>query len=57
MNYEQRALQFQCNGQSLVGIVDVPDRPLQRGVLVIAGGPQYRVGSHRHYTLLARLLG
>ncbi len=56
MNYEQRALQFQCNGQALVGIVDVPERPLQRGVLVIAGGPQYRVGSHRHYALLARLL-
>lgn len=56
MNAEQRALQFSCQGHSLVGIIDVPERPLQRGVLVISGGPQYRVGSHRHYTLLARLL-
>ena len=56
MNAEQRALQFTCQGQSLVGIIDVPERPHARGVLVISGGPQYRVGSHRHYTLLARLL-
>ena len=53
---EQRALQFTCQGSSMVGIIDVPERPLPRGVLVISGGPQYRVGSHRHYTLLARLL-
>ena len=56
MNAEQRALQFTCQGSSLVGIIDVPERPLPRGVLVVSGGPQYRVGSHRHYTLLARLL-
>lgn len=56
MNYEQRALQFACQGSSLVGIIDVPDRPIARGVLVVGGGPQYRVGSHRHYTLMARLL-
>lgn len=56
MNIEQRALQFACQGSSLLGIADVPERPIERGVLVISGGPQYRVGSHRHYTLLARLL-
>jgi exosortase A-associated hydrolase 1 len=56
MNYEQRALQFSCQGSALVGIIDIPERPIARGVLVIGGGPQYRVGSHRQYTLLARLL-
>jgi len=56
MNYGQRALQFSCQGSSLVGIIDVPERPLSRGVLVITGGPQYRVGSHRHFTGLARML-
>jgi len=56
MNAEQRALQFACQGSSLVGIIDVPDRPLPRGVLVVTGGPQYRIGSHRHFTLLARML-
>lgn len=56
MNAEQRALQFNCQGHALVGIIDVPERPLQRGVLVVSHGQQYRVGSHRHYTLMARLL-
>jgi exosortase A-associated hydrolase 1 len=56
MNAEQRALRFTCNGSGLLGIIDVPERPLPRGVLVITGGPQYRVGSHRQFTLLARLL-
>jgi len=56
MNYTQRALRFSCGGSFLVGIIDVPERPLARGVLVIAGGPQYRVGGHRQFALLARML-
>ncbi|MEO7497671.1 MAG: hydrolase 1, exosortase A system-associated [Massilia sp.] len=56
MNAEQRALLFNCHGNSLVGIIDVPERPLPRGVLVVTGGAQYRVGSHRQFTLLARML-
>lgn len=56
MNADQRALQFACHGSALVGIIDVPERPLARGVLVIAGASQYRIGNHRHFTLLARLL-
>ena len=56
MNASQRALQFNCQGASLVGIIDVPERPLERGVLVVTGGAQYRIGSHRHFTLLARML-
>ena len=56
MNAEQRALMFNCNGSGLVGVVEVPERPLPRGVLVVTGGPQYRVGSHRQFTILARTL-
>ncbi|MDB5909723.1 MAG: Hydrolase 1, exosortase system-associated [Massilia sp.] len=56
MNASQRALRFSCGGSGLVGIVDVPERPLPRGVLVVTGGPQYRIGSHRQFTLLARML-
>jgi len=33
-----------------------PQPPATRGVLVIVGGPQYRAGSHRQFTLLARSL-
>jgi exosortase A-associated hydrolase 1 len=56
MNLEQRAVRFNCNGSSLVGVIDVPERPLQRGLLLLADGPQYRVGSHRQFTLLSRAL-
>ena len=56
MNIEQRALHFFCNGSSLVGVVDIPERPLPRGVLILADSSQYRVGSHRQFTLLSRVL-
>ena len=58
MNAGQRALRFNCNGSGsgLVGIVEVPERALPRGVLVVTGEPQYRVGSHRQLTMLARIL-
>lgn len=56
MKIDQRALRFQCHGASLVGVVDIPERPLPRGVLVVADSAQYRVGSHRQFTLLSRLL-
>jgi exosortase A-associated hydrolase 1 len=38
----------------LVGIVHTSVEPADRGVLVVVGGPQYRVGSHRQFVLLAR---
>jgi exosortase A-associated hydrolase 1 len=56
MNYQELALKFACGDDALYGIASVPERPAKRGVLVIVGGPQYRVGSHRQFTLLARSL-
>ena len=53
---ERRALVFECAGERLYGVLDVPAAPHQRGVLVVVGGPQYRAGSHRQFTLLARSL-
>ncbi|WP_166454585.1 hydrolase 1, exosortase A system-associated [Duganella rivi] len=52
----QRVLRFRCQGCWLIGILHVPDEPLSRGVLIVTGGPQYRVGSHRQFVLLARHL-
>lgn len=44
-----------CEGQPLVGILAEPDGDASEvGVLIVVGGPQYRVGSHRQFTLLAR---
>lgn len=54
----ESALTFQCEGETLVGIVSAPaDAPSRRqGVVIIVGGPQYRVGSHRQFVRLARRL-
>lgn len=54
MIYEEIALSFQCHAASLHGILSMPHRAATRGILFIVGGPQYRIGSHRQFTLLAR---
>lgn len=56
MNFEERGLTFSCSGSWLYGVLSVPESPVSRGVLVVVGGPQYRVGSHRQFVLLARHL-
>ena len=54
MNYTERALCFQCQESALFGILSMPKVAGKRGVLFVVGGPQYRAGSHRQFTLLAR---
>jgi exosortase A-associated hydrolase 1 len=56
MNYQEHTLSFNCGEDVLFGIVSMPDRPVRRGVVIVVGGPQYRAGSHRQFTLLARAL-
>lgn len=56
MNAGERALIFPCSGSWLYGILSLPESTLSRGILIVVGGPQYRVGSHRQFTLLARHL-
>jgi exosortase A-associated hydrolase 1 len=56
VNWSEEALVFSCGKEELVGILAVPEKPAPRGVLILVGGPQYRVGSHRQFTLLARNL-
>lgn len=52
----ESAVSFICGGEWLYGIIHRPSQPLRRGVVVVVGGPQYRVGSHRQFLLLARHL-
>lgn len=54
MNYIEQALVFQLAGEPLLGIVAQPEFPLDCGVLIVVGGPQYRAGSHRQFLLLSR---
>ena len=57
MKYREEALVFDCNGDALVSILARPLREeRQTAVLVVVGGPQYRVGSHRQFVELSRTL-
>lgn len=57
MNWQEKAEFFTCANDELLGIATIPEFPKDIGVVVVTGGPQYRVGSHRQFVLLARVLG
>ncbi len=50
------AVAFSCQSEQLIGIIHKPDSADKIGVLVVVGGPQYRIGSHRQFILLARMM-
>lgn len=51
----ERAVQIRVGADCTLGILhDTSPRATDLGIVVIVGGPQYRVGSHRQFTLLAR---
>ena len=59
MNYHHTPLFFDCEGASLLGVLTTParpQRPARLAVVIVVGGPQYRVGSHRQFVLLSRAL-
>ena len=56
MTWQEQALVFECEGNRLIGVVARPERSHRTGVVIVVGGPQYRAGSHRQFTLLARAL-
>ena len=49
---------IESQGERLIGVLHRPQSPrgATRGVVIVVGGPQYRVGSHRQFVLLARAL-
>jgi len=55
VSHREQALVFGSEGQRLVGILHGAGLATT-GLLLIVGGPQYRVGSHRQFLLLARHL-
>lgn len=59
MNVQERPLHIAGDGFDMLGILALPapGAPLRStGVLVVVGGAQYRVGSHRQFVRLARRL-
>lgn len=53
---DEIAFTFSCGGAALLGILHPAPTTARRGVLIVVGGPQYRIGSHRQFLLLARAL-
>lgn len=56
MIFTEEASFFTCENDRLLGIFTIPSNPAETGIIVIVGGPQYRIGSHRQFVLLARRL-
>lgn len=56
MSFTEQAILFPCAGERLLGILAEPDQPKSIGILIVVGGPQTRVGSHRQFLLLSRAL-
>jgi len=56
MRFDEVPVLFRCADETLVGILARPASPAEVGVVVIVGGPQYRVGSHRQFVHLSRYL-
>jgi len=54
--FEELPCFFPCEGEQLLGIVARPTQSASVGVLIIVGGPQYRVGSHRQFVHLSHRL-
>jgi exosortase A-associated hydrolase 1 len=54
----ESCITFNAQQKTLLGILHLPENAKSKdvGVLIIVGGPQTRVGSHRQFVLLSRFL-
>lgn len=55
-NWMEQPLALHVGDDELLAVIHGVDAAAALGVLVIVGGPQYRIGSHRQFVLLARRL-
>lgn len=54
-HHAETAFTFRCGDADLIGVLHGDaTRPAPCGVVMVVGGPQYRVGAHRQYLMLAR---
>lgn len=56
MNCAEAAIHFDCENETLFGILARPEQAADVGIVIVVGGPQTRVGSHRQFVLLSRAL-
>ncbi len=50
----ERPVVFDCEGDRLVGVLHEGRGGASTGIVIVVGGPQYRVGSHRQFVVMAR---
>lgn len=53
---DEAAFVIDGDGAAMVGVLHSPPGNPSLGVVLVVGGPQYRVGSHRQFVLIARAL-
>lgn len=53
---QEQPVLFNCAGDRLIGMLSPGTLGSQVGVIIVVGGPQYRVGSHRQFVVMARQL-
>jgi exosortase A-associated hydrolase 1 len=53
---EEEGVIFECEGERLVGVIHHSRPGAKIGLVLVVGGPQYRVGSHRQFLSVARSL-
>jgi exosortase A-associated hydrolase 1 len=51
---DESVVEFECAGATLRGVISRPATTPDTAVVIVVGGPQYRVGSHRQFVHLAR---
>jgi exosortase A-associated hydrolase 1 len=57
VNSHETPVVIACQGDPLIGVIHLPEQPLQRGLLmIVAGGPQYRGGCCRQLVYASRRL-
>ena len=56
MTQPESACSFACEDDRLIGILHPAPEPADVLVVIVVGGPQYRVGAHRQFVDLARRL-
>ena len=50
----EQPIVFDVGDDAVVGVLHQSEHTARTGVVIIVGGPQYRIGSHRQFLILAR---
>ncbi|MEM8984021.1 MAG: hydrolase 1, exosortase A system-associated, partial [Pseudomonadota bacterium] len=56
MEFREKALIIDCLGEALPAVFHPGAVDATEGVVIVVGGPQYRIGSHRQFVRIARRL-